>query len=832
MAGGRQILAQVILSLRDGLSGPAKQAAGALKGVEKGINDLKRTADQAGNIGLNLNRNLSNLRPTAQAVDQIRVNYQRLGEEMKRTAQGAVAIEQSTRRLSNATTAELSKARSSVLNLAAAYGVLRRATSFTVGSGLRAAGVAGGVYGGAIVARNTIQAGAQRMRQTERERNAGLTTEELANLNVTTRQIGQAFPSINDIRMREIGQVATTTAPNLAAASSMMDTLARFYVKMQTLRGLQGADRGLEDMIKAMDTMQRVEDPRQFRNLVDLLTRAMGVEGGQQLNPGEIFNFAKRARTAGMALNDDFLGTILPTMIQQGSGDNAGTAMMTLLMQATGLRQRRELSSQLIRDGLMTPVQATETDSRGRVRRGWRGRFVDGDLMRQNPYEWTHKHIAPMIRQQLGMQPGQEFRVDQASKVLDFLGQRFGDRNVLGPIADWIISQNQFERGQRRIRSNEQGSINTAESARERDPYIAFASVMQRMSSAAAEFAIPLITQVMPAMNSFADTLSGLANYFRDNTTGIQTFGSSVGRVFSAIFDIGGSLADLASPLVSVVVPGLNMLASALELVGDALRGIRWFLDAYSKMQPLRDADPLQTHNFGREQRREAEQRRRASLNDLMGRAGLEQLQNDERLLSNRVRQRDADAAAWRPGSAVGSSRAAYNEAEIRRLTDVVITSAANAGHGAGGSLGSGIAAGIDQAGPMAVQSAQRIMEQIRQTFGAGVNVPINLQPSGGGGGGAAAAPPPARALGGPVTAGRLYMVGEEGPEPFVPGANGSIIPNHAMGSLGGRSVRMAVNIGGIHVANGDPQAIADQIADRVKSALRGAFSDTEMSWG
>ena len=39
------------------------------------------------------------------------------------------------------------------------------------------------------------------------------------------------------------------------------------------------------------------------------------------------------------------------------------------------------------------------------------------------------------------------------------------------------------------------------------------------------------------------------------------------------------------------------------------------------------------------------------------------------------------------------------------------------------------------------------------------------------------------RALGGAVGAGRPYMVGERGPELFVPGAQGNIVPNSAMGS-------------------------------------------------
>ena len=38
------------------------------------------------------------------------------------------------------------------------------------------------------------------------------------------------------------------------------------------------------------------------------------------------------------------------------------------------------------------------------------------------------------------------------------------------------------------------------------------------------------------------------------------------------------------------------------------------------------------------------------------------------------------------------------------------------------------------------------------------------------------------RAAGGPVQAGQPYIVGEVGPELFVPSQSGAIVPNHSMG--------------------------------------------------
>ncbi|MCU4118871.1 phage tail tape measure protein [Variovorax sp. N23] len=49
------------------------------------------------------------------------------------------------------------------------------------------------------------------------------------------------------------------------------------------------------------------------------------------------------------------------------------------------------------------------------------------------------------------------------------------------------------------------------------------------------------------------------------------------------------------------------------------------------------------------------------------------------------------------------------------------------------------------------------------------------------------------RAAGGPVSSGTPYLVGEKGPEVFVPGASGGIVPNHALGG-GGAPVSIVIN--------------------------------------
>jgi hypothetical protein len=61
------------------------------------------------------------------------------------------------------------------------------------------------------------------------------------------------------------------------------------------------------------------------------------------------------------------------------------------------------------------------------------------------------------------------------------------------------------------------------------------------------------------------------------------------------------------------------------------------------------------------------------------------------------------------------------------------------------------------------------------------------------------------KALGGAVSAGQPYLVGERGPELFVPGAQGNIVPNNAMG--GGANVTVNVDASGSSVEGDGNQA-------------------------
>ncbi|ATS92179.1 hypothetical protein HMSP1_41 [Sinorhizobium phage HMSP1-Susan] len=79
----------------------------------------------------------------------------------------------------------------------------------------------------------------------------------------------------------------------------------------------------------------------------------------------------------------------------------------------------------------------------------------------------------------------------------------------------------------------------------------------------------------------------------------------------------------------------------------------------------------------------------------------------------------------------------------------------------------------------------------------------------------------PGRANGGPVVAGKAYMVGENGPEPFIPGVAGSILPNTPnIGSPNSvNSSIMGADVRVFFDDNGNLQATIDRRAQAVADA-------------
>jgi len=80
----------------------------------------------------------------------------------------------------------------------------------------------------------------------------------------------------------------------------------------------------------------------------------------------------------------------------------------------------------------------------------------------------------------------------------------------------------------------------------------------------------------------------------------------------------------------------------------------------------------------------------------------------------------------------------------------------------------------------------------------------------------------PGRATGGPVGPGRAYLVGERGPELFLPTSSGQVLPGGG-GAGGGRDVHVSITVNGGGAEA--PRALA-RSARQVARSVRGALAE------
>ncbi len=83
------------------------------------------------------------------------------------------------------------------------------------------------------------------------------------------------------------------------------------------------------------------------------------------------------------------------------------------------------------------------------------------------------------------------------------------------------------------------------------------------------------------------------------------------------------------------------------------------------------------------------------------------------------------------------------------------------------------------------------------------------------------------RAAGGPVSGGSPYIVGEKGPELFVPGSSGNIVPNHEMG---GSNIVVNVDASGSSVEGDAGQA--EQLGSMLAAAVQAEIANQQRPGG
>lgn len=537
------LTSQLIVSLIDRVSGPAKPAAAALKGVAaaaktvsgtgaaKGVDtlatSLERVNKAAGKLGAGgrpvWEKQFTTLQLSARELKQVAKDYEDFQRRLASTfGNGAfrpsnylpALTEWRTRMIANvravrdATTqaaADQEKAQSRM------FRGWRGGARMAAG----ALGVGSAAYAANRVGRGTLAATAENARESARDYLAGLNTAETARLSGAGLGLSGRFPSVDQRTMHESLREAATSMRSVDKALEIGDVMAKGLVVMQSLKG---KDQALEEgrkFFKALDTMGKNMDPTEVRDLYNGYVKAMGVEGAD-LNMGDLLQVARLSKSAGPGLSNRFLMSTAPGLMGDMGASRFGTALGSEVAQVIGGRA----------------TKASKAAQQGYGLRDGKGRFLNDRLIMTDPDIYAWEKLMPAL-QKKGINP------DDIPAVTKATNELFSNQ-VVSDLFTKMISQRAQYQG-KSLQYNKGPGIEAADDLRVKDPFVSFGGVMSQLRNSAALLAEGPLATAVPLLNSFTDAIVRLNSVMANNpeVTGKMGTAAAVGGGALGLFGTG-----------------------------------------------------------------------------------------------------------------------------------------------------------------------------------------------------------------------------------------------------------------------------------------------------
>jgi hypothetical protein len=364
--------------------------------------------------------------------------------------------------------------------------------------------------------------------------------------------------------------------------------------------------------------------------------------------------------------------------------------------------------------------------------------------------------------------------------------------------------------------------------------------------------------RVRVAVDLFGRSGAGLVNTLADGAEGLQKLGDEFNAVTlqltgeqaeavenaNDLFDkLGRTFSSIGQQITAVVLPALAKVANfftinILRAVAASTKGLRGFLNELVELTNTVTGGDLQTFTFGENLEKEIERLtfnlENAHRGVIMTEDGIIKLTITEGKAAEQtsIFSRETDKLANSISRIAGPVE--FSTKGIRAMTvqfDKTLLTMKDVRLNGINSLEDALVSIADRTSSVKdafksmarsiisdmirMQVQQSITGPLMNLFGMTVgNMPFS---------------PAGKAIGGPVQAGQPYVVGERGPEMFVPNQSGSIVPNGRMGG-GGIVVNQTVNI-----STGVQQTVRAEVMQmlpQISNAAKGAVLDARRRGG
>jgi hypothetical protein len=342
-----------------------------------------------------------------------------------------------------------------------------------------------------------VKSAAERSREMARYGLGGLSEEEKALANAKADEIAERNPTVS--RTDILGHIRQLRARlgSFEHAMDNVETLTRAQTVLGTLgKGGEHGAQDLEQLVLGLESQGIGSNPEKFKGYLNAFVKA------KSLFPdltGENFRtYMQRANASKYGLSEDYLSSVVPTMMQHGGAPNFGVEQASAFSALIGGRQTKEAKAAMRAAGLL----------------GKDNQLIGSGEFVRHPYQWTKKYLQPSLEKK-GISMDEEHRGD----VVETITKMFSNRKVADFFTSMLVNRGIIEKDKELLKGAK--GTEGADQARREDAFQASTAITTQLKDAAASFL--KLQPVIDGMNALADRMSKAISGFDKGTPAEKT---------------------------------------------------------------------------------------------------------------------------------------------------------------------------------------------------------------------------------------------------------------------------------------------------------------------
>lgn len=351
-------------------------------------------------------------------------------------------------------------------------------------------------------------------------------------------------------------------------ALSNLKVVTQAQMVMESVRG-HGAGDQVFDMAKALEIKGVSMDPAHFNKLIDAMVKAAVASGGKVLG-SDFFSAFKFGRTATQGWDDNFVGTILPTLIQEmksggGSGGGVGgpgNALQSAFQAVVGGVMSNKAADEFLRLGIVDPTKVIRTTT-GAVKGIAPGGVQGASQFQADPYQWVQNVLVPALQKAGDNTP---------DKMREEIAHLFVNRTAQQMMTMFATQQQRFQKDATLITGA--GGIDAQQALLANDPAMKMKAFTEAWQNLLTALGAPLVETAYHMLDSLTAGLNHLAMFAAAHPDTVLVIGEVTAALAALAVVMGafaiGSAAAAALGLLTGA-GGLLALAVGLEALGHAL---------------------------------------------------------------------------------------------------------------------------------------------------------------------------------------------------------------------------------------------------------------------